>query len=78
MHTDSGPLHLGGGGIAVLRSIEVKEENNLRDDKECQLPQGAFPSLPSPLPFTTNNIATYVYVLDWQKSVCGRTKAQQQ
>lgn len=65
---------MGWDGIAVLRSIEVKGENNLRDHKECQLPQGTFPSLPCPPPLTTDNIATYVYVLDWQTIVCGEQR----
>lgn len=34
-------------------------------------------SLPSPLTLSTNNTATSDYVLDWQRGVCGKPKAQQ-
>lgn len=78
MHTNSGPLHLGCGGIATLSSImgsslEFKGEDNLKRRWRMSAPTGPLARLPSPLPLTTNSMA--IYVLDWQRSVCGNTKA---
>lgn len=80
MHTNSGPFRLGCGRIATLRSmvgssLEIKGEKNLRDDGECQLPQGP---LKSSFPSTPHHQYCYLCsCLDWQRSVYGKTKAQQ-
>lgn len=79
MHTNSGPLHLGCGGIAILSStmgssLETKGEGNPREDGECQLPQGPLQVF---LPLYPSPPRVLLSVLDWQRSVCGNKKAQQ-